>query len=257
VRFVFWTLILFGSWAGIPAGAPVPAWMPALSRVATVLLAVPLLMVAVIAGRSLLPRKRFRRAEDGAPHRQQETADAAGAGIGVVSMAFIRFGLAAWLVAGALSIAGALPALTPFLRFTWFGAGVSRLNVSGFFAMTLFGAIYHIVPRVAGRPWPWARAVRAHFWLGAVGVMVAALPLAAGGVVQGLKLHEAQSAFLDSAGATLPFLRASTTGDLLWLLGNLLLFLNLAVMLACDGRDRLVPFYRSVTAELDPAEVRP
>src|ERR1035441_3253522 len=32
----FWMLILFGSWGGIPASAPVPAWMPALSVVTTV-----------------------------------------------------------------------------------------------------------------------------------------------------------------------------------------------------------------------------
>ena len=32
--FAFWTLILFGTWCGIPQGAPVPAWMPTLSAVA-------------------------------------------------------------------------------------------------------------------------------------------------------------------------------------------------------------------------------
>src|ERR1019366_2894132 len=26
--FAFWMLILFGTWCGIPPGAPVPAWMP-------------------------------------------------------------------------------------------------------------------------------------------------------------------------------------------------------------------------------------
>jgi cytochrome c oxidase cbb3-type subunit I len=31
----FWTLILFGSWGGIPATAPVPAWMPVASAMAT------------------------------------------------------------------------------------------------------------------------------------------------------------------------------------------------------------------------------
>ena len=36
--FAFWTLILFGTWCGIPQGAPLPAWMPAASAVASSLL---------------------------------------------------------------------------------------------------------------------------------------------------------------------------------------------------------------------------
>ena len=36
--FAFWTLILFGTWTGIPAHAALPAWMPTLSGAASVLL---------------------------------------------------------------------------------------------------------------------------------------------------------------------------------------------------------------------------
>ena len=46
--FVFATLILFGSWTGIPASAPLPAWMTALSGAAGVLALVPALGVATI-----------------------------------------------------------------------------------------------------------------------------------------------------------------------------------------------------------------
>ncbi len=35
--FAFWTFILFAPWLGIPQGAPVPAWLPALSSVASAL----------------------------------------------------------------------------------------------------------------------------------------------------------------------------------------------------------------------------
>src|SRR5258706_571291 len=41
--FIFWTLVIFGSWGGIPAAAPVPAWMPALSTFAAVMTIVPIL----------------------------------------------------------------------------------------------------------------------------------------------------------------------------------------------------------------------
>ncbi len=46
-QFAFWTLILFGSWCGIPNSAPLPAWMPALSTVASVLTIIPIVTVAL------------------------------------------------------------------------------------------------------------------------------------------------------------------------------------------------------------------
>ena len=51
--FAFWTLVLFGTWCGIPPGAPVPAWMPVLSSVAATLTVVPVLAVGVIAWQTL------------------------------------------------------------------------------------------------------------------------------------------------------------------------------------------------------------
>src|SRR5439155_23239958 len=43
----FWTLALFGGWGGIHHGAPLPAWMPSLSTVFTVLTVVPLIAIAI------------------------------------------------------------------------------------------------------------------------------------------------------------------------------------------------------------------
>src|SRR5262249_710623 len=45
--FAFWTLILFGSWCGIPSSAPVPAWMVVLSGIASVLTVVTLIAVGL------------------------------------------------------------------------------------------------------------------------------------------------------------------------------------------------------------------
>src|ERR1700722_10413386 len=43
----FWTLALFGSWGGIPGGAPVPAWIVSMGVIGTVLTTVPILAVAM------------------------------------------------------------------------------------------------------------------------------------------------------------------------------------------------------------------
>jgi cytochrome c oxidase cbb3-type subunit 1 len=235
--FTFWTLILFASWSGIPASAPLPAWMPALSAVATVLTAVTVLSVMVNVYKTV-----------GRGCSQQENPPPG---------KFIAFGLMAFVVAGLMNVAGAIPQISAVTNFTWFTVAQSQLNSYGFFAMTMFGAIYLIVPQVTGIEWPSAKFVRAHFWLAAIGIILVVVPLAIGGVVQGMKLNHPQIAFVDLTKATLPFLRASTTGELLIAFGHLLFALNLTRLVVCFARTHLAPAYAAATVELKPAEVKP
>ena len=110
--------------------------------------------------------------------------------------------------------------------FTWFGPAETQLRLYGFFAMTMFGAVYYLLPRAVGIEFPFPKLVRAHFWLSLLGIALLVVPLAIGGVLQGLKLQNPDVAFADTTRAMLPFLRVSTTGLLLMLLGNLLFFVN-------------------------------
>jgi cytochrome c oxidase cbb3-type subunit 1 len=59
-------------------------------------------------------------------------------------------GLIFWLIAGAQQIVGALPNVSAITDFTWFGAAQKELFHYGFFALTVFGALYYIVPRLLG-----------------------------------------------------------------------------------------------------------
>ena len=99
--------------------------------------------------------------------------------------------------------------------------------------------------------------MRAHFWTAAAGVVFVVVPLAAGGIVQGLKLQHANIPFSDIAHGTLPFLRASTTGDLLIALGHLMFLGNLAGLVIRYYRARAVSAWATATAEIAPAEARP
>ena len=90
--FAFWTLILFGTWCGIPPGAPVPAWMPAFSAVAAALMIVPLLAVAVIAFKTVRGAGTTCR---GGP------------------LCYVKFGTAAFVLSGLMLIAPSLPANQP------------------------------------------------------------------------------------------------------------------------------------------------
>ena len=100
--------------------------------------------------------------------------------------------------------------------------------------------------------------MRAHFWIAAVGVLLFVVPLAVGGIVQGLKLqHARRSPSPILREGTLPFLRVSTMGDLLMALGHLLFLVNLAGLVIRFYRARAVSAWAAATTEIKPAEASP
>ena len=151
--FAFWTLILFGTWCGIPPGAPVPAWMPTLSAVAAVLLIVPLLAVAIVGWRTVWGSVMSKW--DNGP------------------FCFIGSGMDCFCLSGLMLIAMACPQISRVTEFTWFGPAETQLHLYGFFAMTMFGAIYYLLPRVVGFELPFPKLARVHFWLSLLGVVLA------------------------------------------------------------------------------------
>ena len=205
--FAFWTLILFGTWCGIPQGAPLPVWMPTLSAGAAALLLLPLLAVGMVAWRTVWGSVKSKW--DNGP------------------FCFIGAGMDCFVLSTLMLIAMACPQIGRVTEFTWFGPAQTQLQLYGFFAMTMFGAIYYILPRVVGFDWPFPKLVRVHFWISLLGILLLIVPLAIGGVIQGLKWTNPGVAVVDVAKATLPFLRVSTTGLLWILLGNLLFALNI------------------------------
>lgn len=235
--FIFWTIILFASWSGIPQSAPVPAWIPAMSTVATVLTLVVPLAVMVLVRRTC-------------GHGCSQTECPA-------EGKFIAFGTMAFVVSWLMNAIGAIPVINPVTNFTWYNVAQWQLNIFGFFAMTMFGAIYYIVPRVTGMEWPSAKSVRSHFWLAAIGIVLVALPLAIGGVIEGFNWLDPKITNVEVAKNALNFLRISTIGDLLILAGNLMLLGNLASLSVRYYRTHFVPVYQEATAELKPAEVKP
>ena len=232
--FAFWTLLLFGGWTGIPNTAPVPAWMPALGTVTTVLMLIPLLAVALnIYGTvgSIQPK---------GPRNPE--------------LNFMMVGAAAFIIVGLMNI---LTALTGLTAFTWFIPATTQLNVYGFFTFTLFGAIYYIVPQVIGIELRSPRMVRAHFWLALAGMVLLVLPLAAGGILQGIKLQNPSVVFPEIMKFTLHFLRVSTIGELLIMAGNVVFLGNLSGLVVHLYRARATAAYSAVTAEIQPAKLTP
>jgi len=207
--FAFWTLILFGTWCGIPQGAPVPAWMPAVSAVACGLLMVPLTAIVVIVFKTVCG----------------STASCKGG-----PLCYVKFGTAAFILSGLMLIATGCPQFSRVVEFTWFGPAQTQLQILGFFTIVMCGAIYELLPRVMDFELPFPKFVRLQHWLFMVGVVLWAGSLAVGGVEQGMKLENPQAAFADSTNVMLIFLRAGTTGLLMLLLGSLMFAANIFAM---------------------------
>jgi len=227
--FAFWMIILIAGWGGIPNTAPVPAWMPTLSTVATVLLVIPLIAMALNVFQTAVG---FRLSA--ASH---------------AALLFMLFGTAAFLVAGLMHAAGVLLDVN-LLGFTWYTVGRTQLQVYGFFAMVAFGAIYYIMPQLIGLDFPAPKLIRTHFWIAAAGILLICVPLAISGVVQVFQVLDPKVGFAQSIKTSLAFLRVSTIGDLLLLIGHVLLLYNLVGLTVRFYRACALAAYEKATAEL-------
>jgi len=230
--FSFWTLILFGTWCGVPQGAPLPAWMPAASAVASSLLIVPLIAIAVIACKTVCGANVTCK---GGP------------------LCHVKFGTAAFILSGLMLVASGCPQILRIVEFTWFGPAQAQLQILGFFAIVMCGVIYELLPRVMGFGLPFPKFVRLQHWLFMLGIVLWAGSLAVGGVEQGMKLNNPQTAFADSTAVALIFLRAGTTGLLFILLGSLLFAANIFAMTLKWKIARLKSLLAAVKAPLETA----
>jgi len=228
--FVFWTLIIFGSMRGVPVGAPVPAWLPALSALNSLLLVVPVIAIAVIGWKTVV--------------------GAAGQECKGGSFCMIKFGFVSFVLSALMLVASACPYFSRLTQFTWFGAAQTQLQLYGFFAITMFGSIYHILPRLVGIEFAFPKLIRLQHWCAMLGLFGLVAPLVLGGVVQGLKLEDPNVAFAGSTKAMLPLLRVSSLGLFFLLIANLLLALNIFAMIIAWKWSVAKAVFAAVTAPL-------
>ena len=145
----------------------------------------------------------------------------------------------ALLIAWALNMVGSIGQVGDVLDLTWYGAGRNLLQAYGFFAMVLFGAIYHIVPQlldidigegvIAGSV---AKLARANAWLAALGVLLVVGPFAVGGIVQGVQLNDSSVPFANIITTSKMTERVATIGELLILAANFVFMVSLGRLVA-------------------------
>jgi cytochrome c oxidase cbb3-type subunit 1 len=191
--FAFWVLLLFGSVGGVSPGAPVPAWLPALSTVTAVFYFAGVVAIWHVLRQT---QKRAVLIDEDDPG----------------SFNLMRLALMIFATVSVIDVCFAFPELGSSAEFTTFGPAFDKLYQLGFVGLALLGALYHIFPRLAGVTFC-PRLCKLQTLAYILGVLCATLPSALGGLMSG-------DAELGSG-----FYFASV-GDLLLLLASFVLFFN-------------------------------
>jgi cytochrome c oxidase cbb3-type subunit 1 len=232
--FTFWMLIIFASWLGVPNSAPVPSWMPALSTVGAVLTLIPVLTFAL----------NIHGTVEGNYSRLMANP----------LLKFIGVAIFAFVIASLMNAVSSLIQVSQVTDLTWFTPARTQLYTYGFFAMVMFAAAYFIVPQLIGMEFPSPKLINAHFWLATIGILLIVLPLAIGGIVQGLMLQNPRNPFLNVTKMSLMFPRLSMVGDLLLLTAHLVFIFNVVGLVRQYYFARATAAYAAATAEIGAAK---
>ena len=215
----FWSLILIGGWTGGRhlIGGPVPAWIPTIAIVASVLL-LPHYIIVLLNLRGAFTR-------------------GASAAEGSRALAYIAFGLVAYVLGGAVDSITGIRSVAAAVQFTWFDEAQRQLATYGGVSMMLFGTLTYALPRLTGRSWASASLARGHLILSAGGVLLLVASLAGAGIIQGADLSSTAPSFAAIAAHIHPWLSVASIAEAMLLLGNILLAVNFARSVGC-GRLR-------------------
>jgi cytochrome c oxidase cbb3-type subunit 1 len=215
----FWSLALFYNWAGVHhlIGGPVPAWLISAGTVASVMMVIPVIVVAVNHHLTVVGL-----------HKQ---------GWASPTIRFVVFGAINYTVVSLFGSAMALRHVNEVTHFTHFTVGHAHHGVYAFFTMIMFGGVYYMLPRLLAREWPNAFLIRVHWWMCAMGIVLMVVALQVGGWIQGLQMNALSEegtpvyTFLQTVENTKPWLWARSISGLMLLIGHLAFAVNVGWIL--------------------------
>ena len=188
----FWLTLFVSSWAVVPAGAPVPAWIPGVSTLAALVSLVPVLaavsnlkhtLIGFVPGRTVDPALRC-----------------------------FQLAIPCLLISGVLQALSAVRGIGEPVAFTFFGPGLQALFLGGFIGLNLLGAMLFAIPRIAGFQSSLPAQSGLMVKLAIAATALIAVPLILGGVFQGAAAQNGVLPFGDSLNRAMHFLRLSTLG---------------------------------------------
>lgn len=232
----FWTLGFFYSLNGMHhlIGGPLPTWMITTSIVASALMIIPVLAVAVNQHMTMVGRFAALRYSP--------------------TLRFIVFGAVAYTLVSLQGTFMAFREINRLTHFTHVTVAHAHLGLYGFVTMIMFGSIYYVLPRLLGREWVSERLISWHFWLVAVGLLVYLIPLTVGGVLQGVAMADPSSTWEQVVTAMKPGLVGRSVGGALLTAGHLVFAWHVWLMFrGARARQGLPPFHAVVPVVTTPA----
>jgi cytochrome c oxidase cbb3-type subunit I len=208
----FWALAFFYALVGMHhlIGGPVPEWMITTSIVASVLMLIPVLAVAVNHHLTVLGRFGALRYSP--------------------TLRFIVLGAIAYTAVSLQGMFTALRDVNRITHFTHWTIAHAHVGVYSFVTFVQFGSMYYILPRLVGHEWPSARLIRWHFWLVLTGIALYVIMLTIVGVFQGLALVDSTVPFQHSVEVTLPGLVARSIAGFILTAGHLVFAYHYGLM---------------------------
>ncbi len=230
----FWILAFLAGWTGFSRfmGGPFPAWMPAVSGAAAIFI-----LVAILATVSnlMMTLKGCTKIWEYSP-----------------SLRFTVFGMAMLALYAGLSAVSSTFALGKDLQFSHFLVGLDTLAVYGFFSMTIFGAIYFIVPRITGAEWPSGKRIRTHFWFSTYGILTLIAAMLIGGIAQGGNMAQWDRDFVTTFEVDSAYVVGRALAWALIAFSNISFLYQLALMFMGKGRKSEGP----TLIHAEPGEVK-
>jgi cytochrome c oxidase cbb3-type subunit I len=229
----FWSLALFYNWNGMHhlVGGPLPAWMITVSIVASVMMLIPVLTVAINHHSTMIGHFGKLRHSP--------------------TLRFIVFGAVSYTLASLQGVLSALRSFSEIAHFTHHTVAHAHLGMYAFFAMVMFGSMYYILPRITGREWPSNALISVHFWGVAIGIVLYVVVLSAAGLQQGRMMNDPTVKFLDVVKFTIPYLQIRTVSGLLLALGHAAFVVNFGWLLV----RMFAPYRKPVVSILAGAEI--
>ena len=187
----FWLLAFLGGWTGTKQliGGPVPAWMVSASVAASIMMLIPATIICINTFGSLSDHSR-----PSSP-----------------AVSFTIVGLACFVCV--VLQGAATPILSAVTHFSDYSSGENVMLIFGFLSMSLFGALYYVVPRLTGVDFSPGLASW-HFWTFVCGAGTMFLCLTLGGLIQGFALYDPGVDFMSSLSLAAPFRVMNAVGAL-------------------------------------------
>jgi cytochrome c oxidase cbb3-type subunit 1 len=219
----FWALAFFYALNGMHhlIGGPMPTWMITTSIVASVLMLIPVLAVAVNHHMTMIGRFGALRYSP--------------------TLRFVVLGAIAYTAVSLQGMFTALREVNRITHFTHWTVAHSHVGVYAFVTFVLFGSIYYIMPRLVLREWPSARLIQWHFWLVLPGIALYVVSLMIGGVFQGLAILDAQTPFQRSVQVVLPALILRSVAGIILTAGHFIFAYHYGLMVRGRGAAAALP----------------